>query len=231
MPSLRLVGSPGRAPDHTDASGRRDISATISPLPPPKAKPTPPPGRSGRLLRLAGTAAEPDAWAASAQRAADLAARLERFSGHRFALLGSSTERPVRFDHLIVARTAIYVVDVKRYGGPVSRVATSGRPSRPGGTVLVGEYDLTPLLDGIRARGAAIESIIRTGRGSTPMAVIPTLCLVQAQWGKFSSSFVHEGVWIARPQSLVTMARAKGKHSPARVWSIAALLDSALSPR
>ncbi len=133
-------------------------------------------------------------------------------------------------DHIVVARSGVYVVDAKNYAGQVRKVHKGGFFSVDN-RLYVGRRDCTRLVAGMEKQVEAIKKAF-----SQPLieefelSVTPVLCFVEAEWKWFARPFQLGGVWIEWPRSLRERVEQEGSLQGEHVRLLAKRLVSALPP-
>ena len=137
-----------------------------------------------------------------------LADFLDREVGHAATIL---TDRRVptrrgNIDHLVVASTGVWVIDVKNYFGRVESRNAGGRQT-PEPVLFVAHRNQTNLIVGMTERAEAVEwALERIGLAGVP--VRRCLCFTRADWGFRAKPFTVDGVWIGWPEALAKALRA-----------------------
>jgi hypothetical protein len=130
-------------------------------------------------------------------------------------------------DHLVVTRSAIWVVDAKRYEGrPTLRI--EGGFLRPRiEKLLVGRRDRTELVDSVLRQVSMVQHVA----GDVP--VIGALCFVEGDWPLIGGAFTSRGIhvlWPKRLAGILTDAQTGTVDVPAIRELLASRFESA-SPR
>jgi hypothetical protein len=165
------------------------------------------------------------AWRTGSEGERRLAERLTgRLGPHAVPLLDRKVPGTRgNIDLLFVAASGVWVIDAKKYRGPVER--------RDNGGLLTSDYrlyvnrrDCTSLVDGlgwqVRAVRAALNGL------DTP--VHAAICFVDAEWRLFAKAFQIKGVWVSSGKALPEMIAAPGPLADSAVVEIAHRLASAL---
>lgn len=161
------------------------------------------------------TTAEPQAitaWAKGAVGEQRVGAHLDELTSvgavvlHDRRLPGSKAN----IDHIVVARSGVWIVDTKRCNGRVDRRDVGGW-LRSDLRLYVGRRDRTKLIGGMTKQVAAVQHAIE----GTGAPVWPVICFTDAEWSLFAKPFELDGVLVIWPRALVrTIARATDRE----VW-------------
>lgn len=126
-------------------------------------------------------------------------------------------------DLLFVAASGVWVIDAKKYRGPVER--------RDKGGLLTTDYrlyvnrrDRTSLVDGLGWQVRAVRAAL----GGLDPPVHAALCFVDAEWRLFAKAFQLKGVWVSSGKALSEMIAAPGPLAEGAVVEIAHRLAAAL---
>jgi len=105
------------------------------------------------------------------------------------------------FDHIVLTRGRVWVVDAKRYRGEVNHKRTGwwGRNSE---TLFVGRRDVSDLVEGVKRQAAIVQGMI----GRLPLS--PALCFVDADWRGAATGFNLGTVAVVPPATLLRQLRA-----------------------
>jgi len=128
-------------------------------------------------------------------------------------------------DLLFIASSGIWVIDAKKYRGPLER--------RDKGGWLTTDYrlyikrrDRTHLVDGL----AWQVNAVRTALAGADPPVHAVLCFVDAEWKLFAKPFQLKEVWVTSGKALAKMIADSGPLTEREVNDIAHRLAAALPP-
>lgn len=110
-------------------------------------------------------------------------------------------------DHVVVARSGVWVIDTKRYRGQVARRDVGGWFTTDV-RLMVGRRDCTALVAAMGRQVKAARHALGASRAAVP--VHPVLCFVDAEWGWFSRPFTVDGVTVAWPKATARMIDGDG---------------------
>lgn len=130
-------------------------------------------------------------------------------------------------DHLAVAPSGVWVIDAKRYQGPVAKkdvgcwFSTDLR-------LYVGRRDCTKLVTAMARQVNTARTALGPDWANVP--IHPLLCFVDAEWSWFPKPFTLQGVIIAWPKATAELLRQAGPLTPDQVGQIADHLARRLPP-
>jgi hypothetical protein len=131
-------------------------------------------------------------------------------------------------DHIVVARTGIYVVDAKNYTGQVRKVDKGGWFSTDL-RLVVGRRDCTKLVTGMEKQVDAIRKALGQPLiAEFELSITPVLCFVDAQWSFFARPFNLNGVWVEWAKALSARVGREGPLEAAHIRLLGERLASAL---
>lgn len=131
-------------------------------------------------------------------------------------------------DHIVVARSGIYVIDAKNYTGQVRKVDRGGFFTQDL-RLYVGRRDCSRLVAGMEKQVKAIQEAFGPALiEEFELSITPVLCFVAAEWKLFARPFQLGGVWVEWPQSLRTRLEQEGSLQGEHVRLLASRLASAL---
>jgi len=183
-----------------------------------------------RWGRLAGVAkvlhkdkASTTAWARGAEGERRVAAFLDRIVGEAGTTFHDRKVPGTRgnIDHLVVARSGIWIIDAKHYSGRVEQRDVGGL-LRKDLRLFVGGRDRTALAEGMEWQVLAVTRVIATA----DVPVRAALCFVDCEWGLLAKPFVQCDVLIAPPKKLADFIVAPGKLTPVAVQELGSVLRS-----
>ena len=128
-------------------------------------------------------------------------------------------------DHIAVAPSGIWIIDVKNYKGKVEQRDVGGL-FKSDQRLYVDNRDRTKLVKGLARQ---IDSVLEALEDAD-VPIDAAFCFVDAEWGFFSKPFRQGGVWIAWPKRLCENIAAPGPLSPDDVAFFADRLASTLPP-
>lgn len=132
-------------------------------------------------------------------------------------------------DHIVVARSGVWVIDAKLYSGKVER-RTVGSIWRSEIKVFVGGRDRTKLVYGMASQVEATRAAIAPDPLASDVAVTPTVCFVASEWGLFAKPFELNGVIVTWPQKLAERIAVPGPLTATAVARLANRIAVALPP-
>lgn len=133
---------------------------------------------------------------------------------------------PANIDHVIVARSGVWVVDSKLRSGKVEARALGPLWNRQK-RLYIGGRDHSRQVQAMHRQ----REVVRTAMGGdedTPVRAV--LCLNGAQWGLFAHALVVDGVLVTWPGDLVKLVRSSGELDRDALTRIAARIGVALPP-
>ncbi|THI96812.1 NERD domain-containing protein [Nocardioides sp.] len=185
------------------------------------------PRLGGLILALGDEPQSTTAWDTGAIGEERLGARLNEYASDSIRVLHDRRIPGSRanIDHIVVARSGVYVVDAKRYKGrPTLKV--EGGVLRPRvEKLLVGRRDCTRVVDSVRKQVEVVRGIVEDDR-----VVHGVLCFVEADWPLIGGSFVTRDVDVLWPKKLYAKLSADGPWSTGQVRALHRLLGGALPP-
>lgn len=101
-------------------------------------------------------------------------------------------------DHLVIARTGLWVIDAKNYVGKVELRYVGGFFTTDH-RLYVGGRDRSKLVDGLDWQVEAVRKIV----GELSVSITPALCFTDSEWGWFAKPFFLKGVFVSAPGALV----------------------------
>jgi Nuclease-related domain len=131
-------------------------------------------------------------------------------------------------DHLIVARSGVWVVDAKQYKGKVEHRRV-GPFWRQEDAVFVGGRNRTSLAQAMAKQVKVVQAAVAAASVAT-VEIRPVLCFVGADWELLASPFKIEGVLVTWPRKLAKLIGADGALSDDEVTTLARRLGNALPP-
>lgn len=170
-------------------------------------------------------------WKKGAVGEETLAGRLDRAAvAGRFSVLHDRSIPGSRanIDHIVVARTGIWVIDAKRYTGKIEhRVSGMGR--RRTEQLVVRGRDRTGLALAMRRQVEVVDAALAANR-EPPVEIVPVLCFIDGEWDPFAPPFEIAGVRIVWPRRLAKMLGAEGPVDDGTRSRLVRLLGFALPP-
>lgn len=183
------------------------------------------PRLGGLILALGDEPQSTTAWDTGAIGEERLGARLNEYASDSLRVLHDRRIPGSRanIDHIVVARSGIYVVDAKRYKGrPTLKV--DGGVLRPRvEKLLVGRHDCTKVVDGVLKQVEVVRDVV-----GDVEAVHGVLCFVDADWPLIGGSFTTRGVEVLWPKKLYPKLKTDGRLSVERLDAIHRVLAAAL---
>jgi hypothetical protein len=167
------------------------------------------------------------AWATGSEGERLLAESLMRRLGqHAMPLLDRKVPGTRgNIDLLFIASSGVWVIDAKKYRGPVER-RDKGGPFKTEYHLYINRRDRTTLIDGL---GWQLNAVRTALVGSDP-PIYAVLCLVDAEWKFFAKPFQLNSVWVSPARGLAEMIAAPGPLTERDRTDIAERLAAALPP-
>ncbi len=156
--------------------------------------------RLGRLiLAVTDDPQSTKAWARGAIGEQCVGARLDELTAHGAIVLHDRRipGTKANIDHIVVARSGIWVVDAKRYHGEVRRRDVGGW-FRADERLYVGKRDCTKLVAAMAKQVAAVRNA-----ANGDVTIRPVLCFTEAEWSLFAKPFELDGALVIWPTALV----------------------------
>jgi hypothetical protein len=183
------------------------------------------PRLGGLILALGDEPQSTTAWDTGAIGEERLGARLNEHASDSLRVLHDRRIPGSRanIDHIVVARSGIYVVDAKRYKGrPTLKV--EGGVLRPRvERLLVGRRDCTKVVDGVLKQVEVVRDVVGDAE-----AVHGVLCFIEADWPLIGGAFTTRGVDVLWPKKLYPKLQTDGPLSIEGVESLYRMLAAAL---
>jgi Nuclease-related domain len=196
-PEVGVAGGSALAEYHRRRTRRQDAILAQHPL-------------LGKLI-LAATA-EPQsthAWARGALGEQRVGARLNDLTASGAVVLHDRRipGTNANIDHIVVARSGVWIVDSKHYRGQVERCGTGGW-LRTDIRLFVGRRDCTKLVTRTTTQVAAVQRAVQ----DADLPIHAVLCFTGADWSLFAKPFELDGVLVTWPSALVKrIARASDR--------------------
>ena len=132
-----------------------------------------------------------------------------------------------RIDHLVVAPTGVWVIDVLTFGLEVRPENLGGRRN-PDVRLYLGGRDRTSLLSDVQQQAEVVRRVV--GREWREVPVQPMVCVVDAVWARFRKPFEVQGVQVLWPEAMTTAIGEPGPVEAESVEQIASGLAKVLQP-
>jgi hypothetical protein len=161
----------------------------------------------GLILALSEEPQSTKAWDTGAAGEERLGNRLNELASDQLYVLHDRRipNSRANIDHLVVARTGVYVIDAKKYKGR-PHLKTEGGLLRPRvEKLLVSSRDCTKLLDGVLKQVEAVRAVV-----DDDVPVHGVLCFIEADWPLIGGSFATRGVEVLWPKKLYPKLQAAG---------------------
>ncbi len=130
-------------------------------------------------------------------------------------------------DHIAIAPAGVFVIDAKRYAGPVRREHDRVN-SRPVTKLRVDRRNCSQLLGKVRKQVVDVGRVLIGAGFDVPIR--PVLCFVDADWGPAGPSFTLDRVLITSPERLLGHLFTEKAIDSATTRGIAELLDRSFLP-
>lgn len=144
------------------------------------------------------------AWATGAVGEERLGTRLDSLIADDIAILHDRRipGSKANFDHIVITRSGVWVIDAKRYKGRPELKVEGGILRPRGEKVLLGRRDCTKLVDGVLKQADLVRDLV----GDVP--VTAALCFVEADWPLIGGAFTTRGVHVLWPKRLTKLLNA-----------------------
>jgi hypothetical protein len=129
-------------------------------------------------------------------------------------------------DHLVIARTGVFVVDAKRFSGRL-HIRMVGPFWRSEPRLYAGGRDISKVADGLRWQVDAVKAALSGAKIGTPPPVTPVLCFVDGDWPLFGGPRFFRDVQIDRPSTLPARFNGPAGYSAEQVVEVARALAAA----
>jgi hypothetical protein len=177
--------------------------------------------------RLVAVRSEPQqtaAWAQGAVGEERVGDRLDRLTKHGAIVLHDRRVPRSRanIDHIVVARSGVWVIDTKRYRGKHVEPRDVGRMFRSDVRLFVEGRDRTRLVDAMLKQVAVVRDVV-----GGAVRVRGYLCFVEAEWATFTKPFAVRGIGVTWPTALVRVIKHEADERIA-VPNVASVLAKAL---
>lgn len=130
-------------------------------------------------------------------------------------------------DHLVVSRTAVFVINAKKWSGRLER-RDRGGPFRHDVRLFVGGRDRTKAAEASLREGSLVRGRLGGPWDGTP--VVPVLCFTGVEVGLFTRPFVIGGVHVTWPRAIGKLVCGPATLDSAQVNGIARTLQEAFPP-
>lgn len=120
-------------------------------------------------------------------------------------------------DIIAVAASGVWVIDAKKYRGPIER---------RGERLFVNGREHTNL---VHAMSWQVDAL-RTALGGAPVPLHAAICFVESEWNLFPAPFRIDRVWVLRSKWMAQFVDQPGPLSPDAVNALGMHLASALPP-
>lgn len=166
------------------------------------------------------------AWARGADYERRLADDLARLLGDRAVFLHDRKVGRANIDHLVVARSGVWVVDAKNYNGRVEHRSAGGWLGPVTWRIYVDGRDRTKLATGLEWQVGAVRQALV----GLDVPIHSALCFPFKCWGMFARPFRHDGVLVTWSKKLAQTIDGPGELGPEQTEEVVARLDQALRP-
>jgi Nuclease-related domain len=184
----------------------------------------------GVILALTDEPQSTRAWARGAIGEEELAEALSTVEGVR--VLHDRRVRGTRgnIDHLVVAPAGVFVIDAKRYRGPI-RVRDVGGFFKRDERLYVGSRDCSKLAEGLGWQVEAVERALRAVPIDPVPPITPVLCFVDGEWPLLTPPHSFAGVRLEGTRSIRKLIMANRVFDEAMVDLLARVLAGAFPPK
>ena len=135
-------------------------------------------------------------------------------------------------DHIVIASSGVWIIDSKKWKGKIEYKADSLASINT--RLYVGGKDRTSKVESIYSLVIRVAQVIE----DRTVPIHPALVFIEGDWSTASlprflmgKPYVHEGVYISPPKTLITMINEPGALNAESINSLAVKLDEALTPR
>lgn len=160
--------------------------------------------------------------------------RLHRDVGHEAVILSDRRlpDTGGKIDHLVVARSGVWVIDAKCWTGQITYKYAGGLFA-PIWKLTVDGRDCTYLTDDIYGQVIRVAQVLKD-----PADVHAAVVFAHGDWGTAATMrfllgrpYRHLGVWITWAAALAHIIDKAGPLTPEKIASVGHTLDKALPPR
>ena len=165
-------------------------------------------GRIGKIAKvLSDDPQTTKAWAKGADGEERVAKALHEGLGDNAVVLHDRKVPGTRgnIDHLVIARSGVWIIDAKKYSGKVEKRDVGGWFSTDI-RLYVGGRDQTKLIDGLEWQAKAVRTAVGE---ATDVPIHRALSFVDAEWPPFFAKPLRlKDVWISWPKKLAELILA-----------------------
>ncbi len=161
-----------------------------------------------------------------------LGRRLEKRAGHDFIVLHDRAVPRSRsnIDHIVVARSGVYVIDTKHFKGEKVEKRKAGPIFSREPRLFIGGSDRTNLVRKLMRQIVQVSKALESNRhGCIP--VYGFLCFVDAEWGFLGPPIRFDRIRVVWPRALIKAIDTAKCEEPLLVHTIAAVLAEAFPER
>ncbi|HZX56977.1 MAG TPA: nuclease-related domain-containing protein [Ilumatobacteraceae bacterium] len=135
-------------------------------------------------------------------------------------------ESRANIDHIVVGPSGVFVIDAKKYKGPIE-VRNVGSLFRVDDRLYVGGHDRSNLVEGVLRQIRVVRTALGDQFADVPVRGV--LCFVGCEWGWLAKQKLVDGVTALWPNALPDHVSAAGEYGP-MVEAIAGHLRHQLKP-
>lgn len=185
------------------------------------------PRLGGLIVALGDDPQSTKGWGTGAIGEERLGARLNEYASDSLRVLHDRRVHDSRanIDHLVIARSGIYVVDAKRYEGRPSLEIEGGILRPRVEKLLVGRRDCTKVVDAVLRQVEVVRGVVGDDE-----AVHGVLCFIEADWPLIGGAFTTRGIDVLWPKKLYPRLTSDGMLSVERVDQLHRALAAGLPP-
>jgi len=166
----------------------------------------------GFILAVSDDPQSTKSWASGAIGEEKLGQRLDALASTSVRVLHDRRMPRSRanIDHIVVARSGVYVIDAKRYVGARPELRSEGGIIRPlVEKLIVGGRDRTSLAHGVHTQIDAVVDVLDVP-GLDRVPVTGVLCFMDADWPLFGGSFVIDELHVLWPAKVGELIQRPG---------------------
>jgi len=172
------------------------------------------------------------AWAKGEKGELSAARRLNARAGHDFIVLHDRAIPSSRanIDHIVVARSGVYVIDAKRYKGKRVELRKIGPLFSRESHLFVGGRDKTKLIEDLLPQLTGVRKALDSHKYEH-VPVRGLLCFVEAAWELLATPLRFGSVRVVWPRELIKAIDKEKYEEPLLVHPVAEMLAQAFPER
>lgn len=191
------------------------------------------PKLGGLILAVTEEPASTTSWRTGAEGERRVGRHLEALAGggrievlHDRSIPGSRAN----LDHLVVGPSGIFVVDAKRYKGRVEARRDGSFPGPGPDRLFIAGRDRTRLVEAMALQVEAVRAALHHLYADPPVAVVPVLCFIDAEWPLVGAPARFGEVHVVGPRGLERLVGGDGPIGHNQRLSLARRLAEGLPP-